>query len=194
MRTSIILLIALMAFGCSKSEPSAELAPMPESEPPAVVAQLSGFGECRMNKCTAHFAVDASGDASSLSASRCPEPRPECGLLKGTLTDAGRAQVKALTQALWKEKEKLKPAVGCAGCADGPVMEVVLHHREGFESRHRFDPSHTGELPASLRAAASFFDTVEASLRTCKSSASFTPDATCAPELAKADRVQVGIP
>jgi len=194
MRTQFILLIALMALGCSNSKGSGETPPLADLEPPPTVAQLSGFGACRMNKCTVHFAVDASGDPSTLTASRCPEPRPECGLLKGALTEAGRAQVKALTHALLNEKDKLKPAVGCAGCADGPVMEVVLHHRDGIESRHIFDPSHTSELPASLREATAFFDTVEASLRSCKSSPSFTPEATCAQELAKDERVQVGIP
>lgn len=190
MRTRYGALLAFMLFACERESPRPDTREAPPA--PAVSAKLAGFGECRLNHCTVHFAQSVTGDGTSLSLSRCASPSPTCGTPAGQLTPEGFEQVREIAGQL--AAETLAERYGCPGCADGPVTTLALHHADGRVTEHSFDPSRLEQLPLSLRRAAALVNEASEALAHCTRTPHFEPSSSCAAELAKGAGQAAAIP
>jgi hypothetical protein len=129
-----------------------------------------------------HFAAEARGDTATFSSAT----------RSGRLTEAAQARARELGKRL--AQLKLDDSYGCPGCADGPTYVAVVHHADGTQSRHAFDPMQLEELPSPLRDAAALIDEVDGAFARCESTTLIQIGSECAQRKERAEDIPTGRP
>jgi hypothetical protein len=188
-----------LAVGCAVAK---EVPPLPAAKSEAPVAaptekqlpppELAGFGKCKINHCTFHFAQAATGDATTALRDRCDESVADCKPLQGSLTSQALSKVHDLAARL--EQTKLEEVYGCPACADGLAYHVVLHHKDGRVTKHSADPEYTEELPPVLAEVMAFSKAIDDAVSECRASDLVTPSTNCQTMKTKTENVRMMVP
>jgi hypothetical protein len=197
-----LTLYCALPSGCTSERaeaPSPPTAPAPENAAPkptaaatVVPAELTGFGNCRANRCTVHFAQASRGDGETLVVQRCEPREPKCEPRTGQLTAAAKEQASALAARL--AAEPLKTTYGCPGCVDGPAYTFVVHRPDGRATEHSVDPLDPQGLPASLNDALAFARAAVTAVDECTANALMQPAPSCEAIMMKTKGLRMGVP